>query len=271
MWTRELLKSNAKLALRQRYGAAILVSLLAGILTGRSSGLGSFSFRNGFSGSFRTDAGNFDNFKDFLMHSNGLLAAIIAVGAVAIPIAIFFGIAFNVFVASPILVGQDRFYLESRAGKSDVSKLFSAFGKGYMNVVKVMFFKNLYIFLWSLLFVIPGIIKAIEYIAVDYIMAENPDMDQNRAFEISRGMTAGEKWNIFVLYLSFIGWGILCVFTCFIGFLFLAPYIQATYAELYTALREKALSQNLAAPEELPGIAVNPPPPVAPGPWNPVQ
>ena len=74
------------------------------------------------------------------------------------------------------------------------------------------------------------------------------------AKELSRWMTDGEKMDIFVLELSFIGWSLLCALTCGLGYLFLAPYIQATFAELYEALREKALAYGAAAPQELPGF-----------------
>ena len=82
-------------------------------------------------------------------------------------------------------------------------------------------------------------------------MAENPNISSRRAFELSRQMTDGEKWNIFVLDLSFIGWYVLCGITFGIGFLFLNPYLQATNAELYSALRAKAFAANFTDDSEL--------------------
>ena len=76
----------------------------------------------------------------------------------------------------------------------------------YGNIVLTMFLRDLYIVLWTLLFIVPGIVKSYEYMMVPYILAENPGMDQKEVFQISREMMNGQKWNAFVLDLSFIGW-----------------------------------------------------------------
>ena len=251
MWTRDLLKRNAKFALKDRYWMAFLASFIVMVISGGTSGMGS----SYFSKDLRTNTEGLNGVNGFLTQNSEWLLPVIGIAAVVGVFAACAGIVYSVFISSPVGMGQNRYYLQNRMGKADLTNLFSAFKTGYLNVVKVLFFKNLYIILWSFLFVIPGIVKAFEYFAVDYIMAENPGMDLKRALEISRAMTEGEKWEIFVLALSFIGWGLLCLMTCGIGFLFLAPYVQATFAELYTALREKALVQNLAGIEELPGVA----------------
>ena len=123
-----------------------------------------------------------------------------------------------------------------------------------MNVVKIMFWRELKIFLWSLLFVIPGIIKSYEYSMVPYILAENPHISSERAFELSKKMTRGEKWKIFVLDLSFLGWRILGVLCCCVGEIFLQPYVEATYAELYQVMREKAHGLSFSDYSDLPGF-----------------
>ena len=86
---------------------------------------------------------------------------------------------------------------------------------------------------------------------VGFLLAENPYLTAQRAQELSTVMTQGEKWDIFVLGLSFLGWAVLCIFTCGIGALFLAPYIRATQAELYAALRAKAFSLGITDETEL--------------------
>ena len=145
--------------------------------------------------------------------------------------------------------------MEHRAFGSRFDRIFWAFRSGrYLNVVKIMFWKEIKIFLWSLLFVIPGIIKAYEYSMVPYILSENPNISCDRAFKLSKQMTKGEKFNIFLLQLSFIGWMILCLFTCGIGYFFLEPYMNATFAELYQLMREKVLESGFAEPSELPGF-----------------
>ena len=105
---------------------------------------------------------------------------------------------------------------------------------------------------YSKLFIIPGIIKSYEYCMVPYILAENPQISCERAFELSRQMTKGEKWKIFVLGLSFIGWVIVGMLCCCVGQFFVQPYIEATYAELYQVMREKAHGLGFSDYSELP-------------------
>lgn len=103
-----------------------------------------------------------------------------------------------------------------------------------------MFLKQLYTFFWSLLFVFPGIIKSYEYRMIPYLLAENPYMSTDEAFARSRSMMDGEKWNAFVLDLSFIGWNILSSLTLgLVGLFYVAPYQAYTDMELYVALCSK--------------------------------
>ena len=120
-------------------------------------------------------------------------------------------------------------------------------------VVKVILLTNLKIALGSLL-IIPGIYWSYCYMQVGYLMAENPYLTTRRAMELSKQMMDGEKWNTFVLQLSFIGWYLLCSITFGIGFIFLEPYVQATFAELYAALRAKALASGYTNEYELGGF-----------------
>ena len=89
---------------------------------------------------------------------------------------------------------------------------------------------------------------------VPYLLAENPYMSATRAMELSKEMMEGEKWNFFILKLSFFGWLLLCVFTFGIGGFFLEPYMQATYAEFYAAMRSKALAMGMTTTDELGGF-----------------
>ena len=89
-----------------------------------------------------------------------------------------------------------------------------------------------------MLFVIPGIIKGYEYRMVSYILADQPELSRKEAFQLSKQMMKGQKWNAFVLDLSFIGWYLLCLVTCGIaGIFYVYPYVFATDAELYLALK----------------------------------
>jgi uncharacterized membrane protein len=154
-------------------------------------------------------------------------------------------------------IGSRRFLLEVRQGKDDISSIFYPFQSGQLsNLIRISIFKYLYVYLWSLLFVIPGIIKALEYFMIDYMLAENPSLSQDRAFDITKRTMDGEKAFLFTLGLSFLGWILLCLLTCGFGTIFLAPYIHTTMAEYYTYLRTKALTTGIATESELPGVNV---------------
>ncbi|MBR2639610.1 MAG: DUF975 family protein [Oscillospiraceae bacterium] len=275
MWTRARIKQEAKNSLRRfGYWMPLLVTFLTGLVSGgmvtgntSTSSItteytseyggdltpaGFAAFMDEFFGEFFGEIGAaFENF-----FSNPLIAMttifVIVLGFI-IGLVIAFG--WSAFVASPVIVGKNRYFMEHRAFGSKFERLFWAFRSGrYMNVVKIMFWRDIKIFLWSLLFVIPGIIKSYEYSMVPYILAENPRISSERAFELSKQMTRGEKWKIFVLDLSFIGWRILGVLCCCVGEIFLQPYVEATYAELYQVMREKAHGLGFSDYNELSGF-----------------
>ncbi len=235
MWSREQIKGNAKYVLGFSYWKALLVCLMISFITGVSQ------MGNGYSFVFNL--------------SDGYISW--RVGTVLLLVFSLLGLLgalFGIFVVNPVTVGQCRFFIANRQNKGGYDQIFSLFKSDvYLNVVKTMFLKNLYVFLWGLLFVIPGIIKAYEYSMIPYILAENPQIDSNRAFALSRSMTDGEKGEIFVFDLSFLGWILLGTMACGIGTLFVAPYIQAAYAELYEVLKYKVISQRLADANELGG------------------
>lgn len=158
------------------------------------------------------------------------------------PMKILGGIAtlLDIFIFQVLLVGADRFYVENRDYNAPVDKILFGFKSGYYgNAVLVMFVKNLFTLLWTLLFVIPGIVKSYAYRMVPYILAEQPDIKYKDAIRISQEMMYGQKMDTFVLDLSFIGWSLLAACTCGIaGIFYVKPYVDATNAELYVVLRE---------------------------------
>lgn len=239
-WTRELLKQNAKQVLSTSYWRVFAVCLVAGLLSGGISASTSTrtyetQLQNG------TFNGDFDH--------SGFLSFTLIVSLIVIVVAF----AWATFVGAPISVGKNRYMMENRVGNPPFSSLFSVFTnkEQYLNIVKVMFQYNLEIFLWSLLCFIPGIYKSYQYYYIPYLLAENPYISYGRAKELSVAMTEGEKMEIFVLGLSFIGWILLGAIACGIGVLFVTPYSEATFAELYAAARAKAFSLNITGAEEL--------------------
>ena len=137
-------------------------------------------------------------------------------------------------------VGTRRFFIHNHRDKGEVGHLFESFSSSYLNQVLVMLLKNLFVWLWSLLLIVPGIIKYYEYLMVPYILTDNPEISWDDAKEQSRTMMEGEKMNAFLLHLSFIGWFLLDIIT--IGILhivFTGPYMAQAEAELYHVLLEK--------------------------------
>ena len=162
------------------------------------------------------------------------------------------GTLLDIFLINPVRVGGYNFFNRQREGTSKFTNIFGGFAHGhYKASVRNMFLKGLYETLWSMLFIIPGIIKSYSYWMVPYITAANPNLSASRAFEISKKTMNGNKWRTFVLQLSFIGWDLLAALTFGIGYYFLAPYKETTYAELYAALKEKAVTSGIATEEEL--------------------
>ena len=102
-----------------------------------------------------------------------------------------------------------------------------------------------YIFLWSLLLAIPGIYKYYQYRFVPYIISDKPNLTAKNALAASREMTRGNKFKIFLLDLSFIGWYLLGLLALFVGVFFVMPYHEAAIAKLYNQLRDSsALNKN---------------------------
>ena len=107
-----------------------------------------------------------------------------------------------------------------------------------MNIVKTMILRDIFIALWSLLFFIPGIIKAYEYRMIPYLLSEDPAMSYQEAFAQSKALMTGNKWKAFVLDLSFILWDIGSIFTCgLLGIFYVGPYKASTSAALYETLK----------------------------------
>jgi uncharacterized membrane protein len=231
MWERAALKYNAKQVLGGTYWISFAACLVAGIL----GGAGGVSYQYGGGRDAFSGGGSPGGFGDAAL----LFALFFGVFMFAMVI----GIAVAVFFSQPVQAGLKYFFIRTPYGDTNFGNIFTAFKAGrYLSIVKTLFFMNLYVFLWGLLFVIPGIVKAYQYRMVPYLITEDPNLTTEQALELSRRMTYGEKWAMFVLDLSFIGWGLLATLTFGIGFLFLAPYIEATQAQLYFALRPKVMA-----------------------------
>lgn len=190
-------------------------------------------FSNGFAEGFQDGASH--------GHSGTAFAALAIFGITFIIIFLILMsvvILLDVFICNPIEVGCKRFYVRNLNESAQVGNVGFAFDNNYKNITKTMFFRDLYTILWTFLFIIPGIVKSYEYQMIPYLLAENPQMSREQAFAESKRMMSGQKWRAFVLDLSFIGWNILSAITLgILGIFYVQPYMDATHAALYEALR----------------------------------
>lgn len=143
----------------------------------------------------------------------------------------------SVIVTPAFTLSIARIYLNLANGqRPEVKDTFSGFDD-FWTAFKTTFLVGLFTFLWSLLFVIPGIIKAISYSQAMYIVAENKGIGALEAINRSKAMMEGHKMDYFVLGLSFIGWAILGYFTLGILYIWLIPYMSATQVNFYNDLK----------------------------------
>lgn len=239
MWSRADLKGRAKEVLRYSYWNAFLVSLAISILGGSNGG------GSGGGGGSVNPAG-------YQLLQDGNMGHILGLLTIAALFVIMFVAAIRWLLGYPLEVGGRKYFIQAAQGEVSLNYLGYVFRRErFLNVVLAMFYRGFMLFLWTLLLIIPGIIKSYAYRMVPYILAENPQIGHRRAIELSEQMTMGHKLDMFVLDLSFIGWYLLGIMACGIGVLFVRPYEDSTNAELYLTLRKNALDRNLCTREEL--------------------
>ena len=135
-----------------------------------------------------------------------------------------------------MMVGLAAFFVSLTDGLPEFSRLFDGFNH-FGRSFGAYFMYGLFILLWSLLFVIPGIIKTYSYAMTFFILADDPDVGVFEAITRSRELMDGNKFKFWLLSWRFFGWSILCLFTLGLGFLWLAPYMQACFAEFYKDIK----------------------------------
>ena len=217
MEAREL-RQIARDNLSGNWGLSVAVTFVAGLFGALVTGTGSTSRIN-------IDEQILHQLPEFVITLLAILGSIAGIMAL---VSFIIGGAVQLGYATYLLKQHDRANFEF----SDLFSQFHRFGQGFAQ----HFLRGLYIFLWSLLFIIPGIVKTYAYAMTPFIMAENPEMTANEAITASREMMDGHKLELFWLGLTFIGWAFLSVFTLGIGSLFLNPYMNAAYAAFYKKL-----------------------------------
>lgn len=231
-WSRARLKEMARTALHGSYWKCVLVSLILSIA------VGSLESAAGSSGG-RVQFSHFDG-SAFFSETFPFAFPVLAFFGFFFATYMLLGLALQIFLFGPLEVGCKDYYRQDIFHPAELASLGTGFSREYLNIVKTQFFRWLYTLLWGLLFIIPGIVKSYEYRMMPYIQAEHPEMPTQEVFDLSRRMMYGEKWNTFVLDLSFLGWHILSVFTFgLLEVFYVRPYMDLTNAALYGALKQK--------------------------------
>lgn len=274
MWTRAELKNRAKEVLSTTYWKSLLVSIIIAMAGGGGgSSAGSQYTQNNTTGINNyggyTPYGQYDDMLNSMdwnsFFQENMIYIVIAL--IVFLIVIAFVLAFRIFLGYPLEVGGRRFFIQSARDDCTLNNIGYAFNKErYFKIIGAMFMKGLFVFLWSLLLVIPGIIASYSYYMVSYILTDNPELGYKKALKLSKEMTRGYKLDIFILELSFIGWYFLSIipavigiingwylltFAAGIGFLFILPYIDATKAQLYLELRKIYKSNGIGTDGEI--------------------
>lgn len=146
----------------------------------------------------------------------------------------------TVFIRDVSVIGKNRYFLEQRRYNTKIDKIFFPFKvKKTLHLGYILFMKSLYQTLWDIT-IIGGIIKYYEYSMIPYILAENPTISKKEVFKLSKKLTYGEKWNLFIVDLSMLGWHLLGIITLELSsLLFTDAYIECINAEIYMKLRNK--------------------------------
>ena len=226
-------RSIARNALKGKWGIAVIAGLIASLL----GAIGS----SGPELNLELNEGNFNASlqilgQDVISTNGGLefwpvfagIATYIAIFAVITGIALF-------ILGSIVEVGYMKFNLDlvDRQKEAEIGTMFGYF-QFWKSAAFARLLKGVYILLWSLLFIIPGVIAAYSYAMTSYILAENPELTASEAIERSKQMMSGNRWRLFCVQISFIGWEFLSTLLTFgIGGLWITPYKQAATAAFY--------------------------------------
>ena len=233
MWTTGELKERGKAAFRKNYWRCVLTAFLLTLITGGAAyGGGTWKFDQNM---VEEGKSLWSSLQNYFAENQVSVYLAIALGVLGIGIAILL----KIFLLNPLEVGCSRFFQKNLETPAEFKVVGEGFGD-YGHVFGTLFRRDLFIWLWSLLFIIPGIIKSYSYRLVPYIIKDEPELSAKEVLLRSKALMRGQKWHAFVLDLSFIGWIILSALTLgVLSFFWVDPYIKSTNAALYLKLRDR--------------------------------
>lgn len=224
---RKVIKAKGKEAFKANYWRSVFAALVLALIGG------------GFSMTFNSDT-NRQDIENAINSMDEQQATTLFAGLFT-AIFIFSLIAFliNVFVFNPLKVGCLSFFKENYKTKNgSINEIGSGF-QNYKRVWVTLLLQDVFLFLWTLLFIIPGLIKSYSYRMVPYIVRDNPEMSSKEIITRSREMMDGHKWEVFVFDLSFILWILFGIGTFGLGLVFwTAPYMNNAAAGIYLELKD---------------------------------
>lgn len=167
------------------------------------------------------------------------------------------GSVVSIFITSVVFMGVTVWFQRAIHRENlEIAEMFCAFKEKYTDNVLLLFLKGLFTFLWTLLLVVPGVIKAYSYSLAEYIKMENPNISPSRAIDISKEMTNGHKMDLFVLDLSFFGWHMLSALTFgILEVVYVGPYYYAAKAFAYEEIKAEAIASGRVDAGELGGYS----------------
>ena len=235
MFSSKEFKTIARDKLRGKWGRSVLVSFIAALLgagTFGSSGGSSSAQTQQITEGMESGMGFMESFANSISQASGLNITAPVLTGVFVGAGIL-GIVLSL-VGAAVTLGHNKYYIDLVLynKKDQVGVLFDRFGI-FFKAVGLKIYMGFFVLLWSLLFIIPGIVASYRYSMAPYIMAENPDIGIREAVNMSKQMMAGHKGRLFGLHWSFFGWALLCALTLGIGNLWLNPYMNAAQAAFY--------------------------------------
>ncbi|MBO6263057.1 MAG: DUF975 family protein [Clostridia bacterium] len=167
-----------------------------------------------------------------------MVVAYLVLGAIVAAATMLAGVG-EFIVAGPLLLGFSMMTIAIvRGNKTGIENLFDGFKTNFVQSLILYILNTIFTALWSLLFVIPGIIAQYRYSMSYYILNDHPEMTANEARKASIELMKGNKWKLFCLHFSFIGWIILCGLTFGILTLWIQPYMETANAEFYESIKK---------------------------------
>ncbi len=153
----------------------------------------------------------------------------------------------SLLLSGPVAYGVSAMFLkQTRTGeKMDIGDIFNGFREDFSNTFLIGLMTTIFTMLWSLLFIVPGIVKALSYSMAMYIKVDHPDYDWKQCIDESQRMMQGHKGELFVLNLSFIGWMIVGAFCAGIGSFWVNAYMQAATSQFYENLRRSEITDRV--------------------------